>query len=55
MPELLSVPFVVFCNKIDKARCLNEEEIREILELEHHKTYGKGEQSNMSNQKVRVT
>ena len=41
MPELQNVPFVVFGNKIDKKDAFKEEELRQILELEFHATYGK--------------
>ena len=42
MPELANVPFVVFGNKIDKKESLKEEELREVLGLPFHQTYGKG-------------
>ena len=41
MPELQNVPFVIFGNKIDKKESLKEEELREILGLHYHATYGK--------------
>ncbi len=41
MPELANVPFVIFGNKIDKKDSLKEEELREILGLGYHSTYGK--------------
>lgn len=41
MKELESVPFVVFCNKIDKKDSMKEEELREYLGLHLHQTYGK--------------
>ena len=41
MQELQNVPFVIFCNKIDKKEAFREEEIRELLGLPFHNTYGK--------------
>ena len=41
MNELQNVPFVIFGNKIDKKESFNEEELREILRLHYHQTYGK--------------
>ena len=41
MPELATVPFVVFGNKIDKKESYKEEELREFLGLQFHNTYGK--------------
>jgi GTP-binding protein SAR1 len=41
MPELATVPFVVFGNKIDKKDSFKEEELREYLGLQFHNTYGK--------------
>ena len=41
MPELQSVPFVVFGNKIDKKESFKEDELREYLGLHFHQTYGK--------------
>lgn len=41
MPELQNVPFVIFGNKIDKGGSLKEEELREMLGLHYHQTYGK--------------
>jgi len=41
MPELSTVPFVIFGNKIDKKESLKEEELREVLELPFHQTFGK--------------
>ena len=41
MPELSSVPFIVFGNKIDKKESLKEEELREVLGLPFHQTFGK--------------
>ena len=41
MPELSNVPFVVFGNKVDKDGALTEEELRDVLDLPFHKTYGK--------------
>ena len=46
MPELQNVPFVIFGNKIDLPNALNEEQLREYLGLEYHKTHGKGAQKN---------
>ena len=40
MPEISNVPFVVFGNKIDK-KSLKEEELREVLGLPFHQTFGK--------------
>jgi len=36
MPELQTVPFVVFGNKIDKKESLKEDELREYLGLHYH-------------------
>lgn len=41
MPELANVPFVVFGNKIDKREALKEDELREVMGLQYHMTYGK--------------
>ena len=41
MPELANVPFVLFGNKVDKEGSLNEEELRDVLDLPYHKTHGK--------------
>ena len=41
MPELSQCPFVIFGNKVDKEGALTEDELREILGLQFHKTYGK--------------
>ena len=41
MPELSNVPFVIFGNKVDKEGALREEELRDILDLPYHKTFGK--------------
>ena len=41
MPELSNVPFVVFGNKIDRKEALKEEELREVMGLSFHQTYGK--------------
>ena len=41
MPELANVPFVLFGNKVDKPGSLNEEELRDVLDLPYHKTHGK--------------
>ena len=41
MPELSNVPFVVFGNKIDKKESLKEEELRGVLGLPYHQTWGK--------------
>ncbi len=41
MPELNNVPFVIFGNKIDKPNSLKEEELRQVLGLHYHTTYGK--------------
>ena len=41
MPELSNVPFVVFGNKIDKKESYKEEELRELLGLPFHQTFGK--------------
>ena len=41
MPELSNVPFVVFGNKIDKKESLKEEELRGVLNLPYHTTWGK--------------
>ena len=41
MPELSNVPFVVFGNKIDKKESLKEEELRGVLNLPYHQTWGK--------------
>ena len=35
------MPFVVFGNKVDKKESLKEEELRNVLELPFHETYGK--------------
>ena len=41
MPELANCPFVLFGNKVDKQGALSEEELRDVLDLPFHKTYGK--------------
>ena len=41
MPELSNVPFVIFGNKIDKKEALKEEQLREVMGLPFHQTYGK--------------
>ena len=41
MPELQTVPFVVFGNKIDKKESFKEEELIEYLGLHFHQTYRK--------------
>lgn len=41
MPELQNVPFVVFGNKIDMKESYKEDELRELLGLQYHQTYGK--------------
>ena len=41
MPELSNCPFLVFGNKVDLEGAVSEEEMREILGLQFHKTYGK--------------
>jgi len=41
MPELSNVPFVIFGNKVDKKEALKEEELREVMGLPFHQTYGK--------------
>ena len=45
------MPFVVFGNKIDKKDSLKEEELREVLGLHFHSTYGKD--VNQKNQAAR--
>ena len=54
MPELQNIPFVVFGNKIDLPGALNEEQLRETLGLEFHKTAGKGAQKNPGTRPVEV-
>ena len=51
MPELQNVPFVVFGNKIDRKEALKEEELREVMGLSFHQTYGKD--ANSRNQGAR--
>ena len=41
MPELKSLPVVVFGNKVDKKEALKEEEFREAMNLQYHLTKGK--------------
>uniref|UniRef100_A0A7S3FSA9 Uncharacterized protein n=1 Tax=Strombidium rassoulzadegani TaxID=1082188 RepID=A0A7S3FSA9_9SPIT len=41
MPELKSLPVVVFGNKVDKKDALSEEQFREVMGLEYHVTKGK--------------
>lgn len=41
MPELANCPFVIFGNKVDKQGALSEEELRDVLDLPYHKTFGK--------------
>ena len=41
MPELSTVPFVIFGNKVDKKEALGEEQLREVMGLPFHQTYGK--------------
>ena len=41
MPELANCPFVIFGNKVDKQGALSEEELRDVLDLPFHKTFGK--------------
>ena len=41
MPELANVPFVIFGNKVDKREALKEEELRDVMGLPFHQTYGK--------------
>jgi GTP-binding protein SAR1 len=45
MPELMQTPIVVFGNKVDKMKALNEIEFREALCLSGHSTYGKVEKN----------
>ena len=40
MPELANVPFVIFGNKVDKREALKEEELRDVMGLPFHQTYG---------------
>ena len=46
MPELAETPIVIFGTKIDKKEAIREEELREVLELPYHVTYGKTKQGN---------
>ena len=46
MPELANVPFVIFGNKVDKKEALKEEELRDVMGLPFHQTYGKDASSN---------
>ena len=55
MPELSNVPFVVFGNKIDKKESLKEEELRGVLGLPYHQTWGKeASQKNPSARPIEV-
>ena len=55
MPELQTVPFVIFGNKIDKPGAVKEEELREIFGLHYHSTYGKDpNQKNQGNRPIEI-
>ena len=41
MPELSTVPFVIFGNKVDKKEALGEEQLRDVMGLPFHQTSGK--------------
>jgi GTP-binding protein SAR1 len=41
MQELKGVPVVVFGNKVDRKEALQEEQLREMLQLPFHMTSGK--------------
>lgn len=54
MPELQNVPFVVFGNKIDMKGSLKEEELREVLGLQYHQTFGKDPTAKTGNRPIEV-
>ena len=41
LPHLREVPFLILGNKIDKKEAVSESELREVLGLPFHQTYGK--------------
>ena len=45
LPELSDVPICVLGNKIDKPGAVPEEELREVLDLLPHQTFGKDSSS----------